>query len=55
MAVRLISLGLGAILVLVGSVDPQEVVTGPVKIYDTIYHKVDPCPPFTEAPRTAED
>ncbi|MCX7762405.1 MAG: DUF4091 domain-containing protein [Candidatus Kryptonium sp.] len=33
----------------------QETVTGPVKIYDTVYESVDPGPPFTEAPRTKED
>jgi hypothetical protein len=44
-----------SVLALVASVNPQEVVTGPVKIYDTVYDKVDPGPPFTEAPRTVED
>ncbi|MFA0765029.1 MAG: hypothetical protein XFASWVDF_002775, partial [Candidatus Fervidibacter sp.] len=54
MAAGLVSLSLAVVLVLVlvASVNPQEVVTGPVKIYDTVYEKVDPGPPFTEAPRS---
>ncbi|MGB9876942.1 MAG: sugar-binding protein [bacterium] len=32
----------------------QEV-SGPVKIYDTVYDKVDPGPPFQEAPRQLEE
>jgi hypothetical protein len=57
MAAGLVSLSLAVILVLVlvASVNPQEVVTGPLKIYDTVYEKVDPGPPFTEAPRSVED
>ncbi|MEZ8219537.1 Carbohydrate family 9 binding domain-like [Candidatus Fervidibacteria bacterium JGI MDM2 SSWTFF-3-K9] len=43
------------VLILMAGVNPQEEVTGPVKIYDTVYEQVDPGPPFTEAPRTVED
>jgi hypothetical protein len=43
------------VLTLMAGVNPQEEVTGPVKIYDTVYEQVDPGPPFTEAPRTVED
>jgi hypothetical protein len=41
MAAGLVSLSLAVILVLVlvASVNPQEVVTGPVKIYDTVLRK----------------
>ena len=44
-----------SVLALVAGVNPQEEAMGPVKIYDTVYERVDPGPPFTEAPRTVED
>ncbi|MCS7223728.1 MAG: DUF4091 domain-containing protein [Armatimonadetes bacterium] len=42
-------------LLIVAGVWAQETVTGPVRIYDTVYDRVDPGSPFTELPRTVED
>lgn len=36
------------------SLQAQETVQGPVTIYDTVYERVDPGAPFTEAPRQEE-
>lgn len=39
----------------VASSSAQQTVTDGVRIYDTVYEKVDPGTPFAEAPRTLED
>ena len=45
----------GLVLMANSAAMAQETVAGPVRIYDTVYERVDPGPPFTEAPRTKED
>jgi hypothetical protein len=44
-----------SVFTLMSDVGAQEAVTGPVRIYEAVYERVDPGPPFTEAPRTVED